>query len=41
LSGLYGHHVDVVKLHDRILVVVGSDLSDRGVVPVHPPMEVS
>ncbi len=29
LSRLYGHHVDVVNLHGRILVIVGSDVSDE------------
>jgi hypothetical protein len=24
LSGLYGHHVDVIRVHGRILVVAGS-----------------
>ncbi len=41
LSGLYGHHVDVVKLHGRVLVVVGDDPSASGAVPLHPPIEVS
>jgi hypothetical protein len=25
LSALYGHHVDVLHVHDRILVVAGKD----------------
>jgi zinc/manganese transport system ATP-binding protein len=41
LSGLYGQHVDVVKLHGRVLVFVGDDPSDTGAVPLHPPIEVS
>jgi zinc/manganese transport system ATP-binding protein len=38
LSALYGHHVDVVRLHGRVLVV-----ADAGGVGVgaHPPIEVS
>jgi zinc/manganese transport system ATP-binding protein len=39
LSRLYGHHVDVVSLHGRVLVVVGDDPSVEG-VPSHPPIEV-
>ncbi|HLX50225.1 MAG TPA: metal ABC transporter ATP-binding protein [Streptosporangiaceae bacterium] len=33
LSELYGHHVDVIKVHDRILVVAGrgGDVLDNGV----------
>jgi zinc/manganese transport system ATP-binding protein len=41
LSELYGHHVDVLRIHDRVLVVVGSANSDNGSVPAHPPIEVS
>jgi len=25
LSGLYGHHVDVIRVHGRILVVAGDE----------------
>jgi zinc/manganese transport system ATP-binding protein len=40
LSELYGHHVDVLNLHGRVLVVVG-DSQTYGAVPPHPPIEVS
>jgi zinc/manganese transport system ATP-binding protein len=37
LSKLYGHHVDVLKLHGRVLVVAepGAEVSD---IPDHPPL---
>ena len=37
LSRLYGHHVDVLRVHGRVLVVaaVGEDVADRG--PAHDP----
>ncbi len=40
LSKLYGHHVDVLKLHGRVLVVAepGSEAHD---VPDHPPVTVT
>jgi zinc/manganese transport system ATP-binding protein len=41
LSDLYGHHVDVVRIHGRVLVVVGSAIPDDGSVPAHPPIEVT
>ncbi len=39
LSKLYGHHVDVLKLHGRVLVVAepGAEVSD---IPDHPPLTV-
>jgi zinc/manganese transport system ATP-binding protein len=40
LSALYGHHVDVVRLHGRVLVVVGPAAPDGEAVPAHPPIEV-
>jgi zinc/manganese transport system ATP-binding protein len=43
LSKLYGHHVDVVRLHGRVLVVVGPSTSEdpeHGTVTAHPPIEV-
>jgi zinc/manganese transport system ATP-binding protein len=40
LTQLYRHHVDVVKLHGRVLVVVGEDVDHDGPVPPHPPVEV-
>jgi zinc/manganese transport system ATP-binding protein len=41
LSELYGHHVDVVRLHGRVLVVVGTAMQDDNPVLDHPPIEVS
>jgi zinc/manganese transport system ATP-binding protein len=40
LSKLYGHHVDVLKLHGRVLVVAepGAEAHD---VPDHPPLTVT
>ncbi|HXN59427.1 MAG TPA: metal ABC transporter ATP-binding protein [Acidimicrobiales bacterium] len=40
LSKLYGHHVDVLKLHGRVLVVAepGAENDD---VPDHPPVTVT
>lgn len=40
LSALYGHHVDVLKLHGRVLVVAepGQDEPD---IPEHPTLTVS
>jgi len=40
LSKLYGHHVDVLKLHGRVLVVAepGAEAPD---IPDHPPLTVS
>jgi zinc/manganese transport system ATP-binding protein len=40
LSALYGHHVDVVKVHDRILVVVGPGGPEETAPPSHPDLEV-
>ena len=40
LSRLYGHHVDVVKVHGRVLIVVGPSLDDDAPLPAHPPIEV-
>jgi zinc/manganese transport system ATP-binding protein len=41
LSNLYGHHVDVVRIHGRVLVVVGPAPSEEQPVEPHPPIEVS
>ncbi|HXW33863.1 MAG TPA: metal ABC transporter ATP-binding protein [Acidimicrobiales bacterium] len=41
LSNLYGHHVDVVNVHGRVLVVVGSDTSDERQVEEHHEIELS
>jgi zinc/manganese transport system ATP-binding protein len=40
LSKLYGHHVDVLKLHGRVLVVAepGAEIDD---IPDHPTLTVS
>jgi zinc/manganese transport system ATP-binding protein len=40
LSKLYGHHVDVLKLHGRVLVVAepGAEVDD---IPDHPTLTVS
>ncbi len=39
LSALYGHHVDVLRLHGRVLVVAepGADTDE---IPDHPPLSV-
>jgi hypothetical protein len=39
LSKLYGHHVDVLQLHGRVLVV--SDLSADDDIAQHPNLTVS
>ena len=33
LSKLYGHHVDVIRIHGRVLVVVGEDEGEISPVP--------
>jgi len=38
LSRLYGHHVDVVRVHGRVLVVTGA--TSEGPVPEHPDLVV-
>ncbi|MGH9030471.1 MAG: metal ABC transporter ATP-binding protein [Acidimicrobiales bacterium] len=40
LSKLYRHHVDVVRVHGRVLVVVGPAPSEDGSIAPHPPIEV-
>jgi zinc/manganese transport system ATP-binding protein len=40
LSELYGHHVDVVRLHGRVLVVVGPEAPGTTAPVAHPPIEV-
>ena len=40
LSALYGHHVDVLKLHGRVLVVAEPG-DDDGDIPDHPTLTVS
>jgi zinc/manganese transport system ATP-binding protein len=40
LSKLYGHHVDVLKLHGRVLVVAEPG-HERNDIPDHPPLTIS
>ena len=40
LSKLYGHHVDVLKLHGRVLVVSEPGAEEEG-IPDHPTLNVS
>jgi zinc/manganese transport system ATP-binding protein len=40
LSELYGHHVDVLKLHGRVLVVAEPG-AEAGDIPDHPPLTVA
>jgi len=40
LSALYGHHVDVLKLHGRVLVVAEPGQDDAE-IPQHPPLTVN
>ena len=40
LSRLYGHHVDVLRLHGRVLVVAEPGQDDRD-IPDHPTLTVS
>ena len=40
LSSLYGHHVDVLKLHGRVLVVAEPG-QEGGDIPPHPTLTVS
>ena len=40
LSALYGHHVDVVKVHDRVLVVVGPGGPEEEARQSHPDVKV-
>jgi zinc/manganese transport system ATP-binding protein len=36
LSALYGHHVDVLRVHGRVLVVAGVEPTDIANVADHP-----
>jgi zinc/manganese transport system ATP-binding protein len=36
LSALYGHHVDVLRVHGRVLVVAGGDERGDSLVADHP-----
>lgn len=40
LSTLYGHHVDVIKVHDRVLVVVGPGGPEEEALRSHPDVKV-
>ena len=40
LSALYGHHVDVIRVHDRVLVVVGPGQPEEDAMPAHPDVKV-
>ncbi len=40
LSKLYGHHVDVLKLHGRVFVVAEPD-QDNAAIPQHPDLTIS
>ncbi|HTU37264.1 MAG TPA: metal ABC transporter ATP-binding protein [Acidimicrobiales bacterium] len=40
LSALYGHHVDVLRVHGRVLVVVGPGSDDGDKVAPHDAIEV-
>ena len=40
LSRLYGHHVDVLKVRGRVLVVADPDQQDRE-SPDHPTLTIS
>jgi zinc/manganese transport system ATP-binding protein len=40
LSALYGHHVDVLRVHGRVLVVAGQDSDESSSVADHPELVV-
>jgi zinc/manganese transport system ATP-binding protein len=40
LSALYGHHVDVIHIHDRVLVVAAPGSPDHAPLTVQPAVEV-
>jgi zinc/manganese transport system ATP-binding protein len=40
LSALYGHHVDVLRVHGRVLVVAGIEPTDVADVADHPEFVV-
>jgi zinc/manganese transport system ATP-binding protein len=40
LSALYGHHVEVIRVHGRILVVAGPDGDELEPAPLPPPVSV-
>jgi hypothetical protein len=37
---LYGHHVDVLRVHGRVLVVAGQDSDESPSVADHPELVV-
>jgi zinc/manganese transport system ATP-binding protein len=41
LSKLYGHHVDVVKVHGRVLVVAGPGSGDEELLAESPALRAS
>jgi zinc/manganese transport system ATP-binding protein len=40
LSALYGHHVDVLRVHGRVLVVAGDESDQHSSVASHPELVV-
>ncbi len=40
LSDLYGYHVDVIRVHGRILVIAGGDEGDAALAVEHDPTHV-
>jgi zinc/manganese transport system ATP-binding protein len=40
LSALYGHHVDVLRVHGRVMVVAGQDSDENSSVADHPELVV-
>jgi len=40
LSALYGHHVDVLRVHGRVLVVAGEEDDESSAVASHPELVV-
>ena len=41
LSSLYGYHVDVLRVHGRVIVVAGPGLDAEGPLPTDPTHEVT
>ena len=40
LSALYGHHVDVLRVHGRVLVVAGPESDESPSLADHPELVV-
>jgi zinc/manganese transport system ATP-binding protein len=40
LSSLYGHHVDVIRVHGRVLVVAEQEVNESSAVANHPEFVV-